>query len=76
MHHIIVRGIERRRIFSDDQDQDNFVERLGDIVTETETTYPNHAHILLRTVQTPLSTVMRRLSTAYAVSYNRTAPAG
>jgi hypothetical protein len=25
LHHIIVRGIERRRIFSDDQDRDNFV---------------------------------------------------
>jgi len=28
LHHIIVRGIERRRIFSDDQDRDNFTERL------------------------------------------------
>jgi hypothetical protein len=35
-HQIIVRGIERRRIFSDDQDRDNFVEHLGDIVTETQ----------------------------------------
>ena len=48
MHHIIVRGIERRRIFSDDQDRDNFVESLGNIVTETETfcfawaLIPNH----------------------------------
>ena len=77
MHHIIVRGIERRLIFSDYQDRDNFVERLGDIVTETETVcfawalIPNHAHILLRTGQTPLSTVMRRLLTGYAVTYNR-----
>ncbi len=77
MHHIIVRGIERRQIFLDDQDRDNFVERLGDIVTETQTCclawalIPNHAHILLRTAQTPLSTVMRRLLTGYAVSYNR-----
>ena len=53
LHHIIVRGIERRRIFSDDQDRDNFVERLGDIVTETQTCcfawalIPNHAHILI-----------------------------
>jgi len=75
LHHIIVRGIERRRIFSDDQDRDNFVERLGDIVTETQTCcfawalIPNH--ILLRTGQTPLATVMRRLLTGYAVSYNR-----
>ena len=77
MHQIIVRRIERRRIFSDDQDCDNFVERLGDIVTETEifcfawALIPNHAHILLRTCQTPLSTVMRRMLTGYAVSYNR-----
>ena len=77
LHHIIVRGIERRRIFSDDQDRDNFVERLGDIITETQTScfawalIPNHAHILLRTGQTPLATVMRRLLTGYAVSYNR-----
>ena len=77
LHHIIVRGIERRRIFSDDQDRDNFVERLGNIVIESQTAcfawalIPNHAHILLRTGQTPLATVMRRLLTGYAVSYNR-----
>ena len=77
LHHIIIRGIERRRIFSDDQDRDNFIERLGKIITETQTSclawalIPNHAHILLRTGSTPLSTVMRRLLTGYAVSYNR-----
>jgi hypothetical protein len=32
---------------------------------------PNHAHLLLRTGKTSLSTVMRRLLTGYAVSYNR-----
>ena len=32
LHHINVRGIERRRIFSDHQDRDNFIDRLGDIV--------------------------------------------
>ena len=77
LHQIIVRGIERRRIFSDDQDRDNFIERLGDIVTETQTycfawaLIPNHAHILLRTGPTALATIMRRLLTGYAVSYNR-----
>ena len=77
LHHIIVRGIERRRIFSDDKDRDNFVDRLGDIVTETETfcfgwvLIPNHAHLVLKTGKTSLSTVMRRLLTGYAVSYNR-----
>jgi putative transposase len=77
LHHIIVRGIERRRIFADAQDRDNFIERLGDIVTETKTfcfgwaLIPNHVHLLLRTGQTSLATVMRRLLTGYAVSYNR-----
>lgn len=77
LHHIIVRGIERRRIFYDDHDRDNFVERLGGILTETQTCclawalIPNHAHFLLRTGPTPISTVMRRLLTGYAVSYNR-----
>jgi putative transposase len=77
LHHIIVRGIERRRIFSDDKDRDNFVDRLADIVTDTQTfcfgwaLMPNHAHLLLRTGKTSLSTVMRRLLTGYAVCYNR-----
>jgi len=28
LHHIIVRGIKRRPIFTDDQDRDNFIDRL------------------------------------------------
>ena len=77
LNHIIVRGIERRRIFLDDHDRDNFIDRLGDIITDTETfcfgwaLIPNHLHLLLRTGKTSLSTVMRRLLTGYAVFYNR-----
>lgn len=77
LQHIIVRGIERRRIFNDDQDRENFIERLDNIVTDTETfcfgwaLIPNHVHLLLRTGKTSISTVMRRLLTGYAVSYNR-----
>jgi putative transposase len=77
LHHITIRGIKRQRIFSDDQDRDNFIKRLGDIVTETQTAcfawalIPNHAHLLLRTGQAPPAAVMRRLLTGYAVSFNR-----
>ena len=77
LHHIICRGIERRRIFKDDQDRDRFIERLGGILSETKTPcyawalIPNHFHILARTGDAPLSTVMRRLLTGYAVSFNR-----
>ena len=31
LHHIIARGIGRRHIFNDDQDRDNFVDRLARI---------------------------------------------
>ena len=33
LHHIIVRGIERRRIFYDDLDRGNFIERFGIVLT-------------------------------------------
>ena len=77
LHHIIVRGIERRKIFRDDSDRDNFLKRLGNVLTETETPcfawalIPNHSHLLLRTGITAIATVMRRLLTGYAVSFNR-----
>ena len=77
LHHIIARGIERRKIFQDDHDLNNFLDRLGGILNETQThcyawaTIPNHFHLLLRTGSTPISTVMRRLLTGYAGSFNR-----
>ena len=77
IHHIIIRGIERKKIFRNDADRENFIERLGKIITETKTAcfgwsfIPNHAHLLLRTGLVSISTVMRRLLTGYAVSFNR-----
>ena len=32
--HIIVRGIERRQIFKNDQDLERFLEKLGDVLRE------------------------------------------
>lgn len=77
LHHIIARGIEKRKIFFDNADRDSFLERLGIILTETRTPcfawtlIPNHLHLLLRTGSTPIATVMRRLLTGYAVTFNR-----
>ena len=34
LHHIVVRGIERKPIFKDDVDRDHFLERLGNILTD------------------------------------------
>jgi putative transposase len=77
LHHIIARGINRKKIFRDDKDRDSFLKRFGDILAETQTScfawalIPNHFHLLLKTGSTPISTVMRRLLTGYAVSFNR-----
>jgi hypothetical protein len=37
LHHIIIRGIERKAIFKDRLDRRNFLNRLDRIVSETET---------------------------------------
>ena len=76
LHHIIVRGIERRKIFRDDSDRDNFLNRIGGILRDSQTRcfawalMSNHFHLLLRTGLVPISNVMRRLLTGYAVSFN------
>ncbi len=37
LHHVMVRGIERRRIVDDNQDRKEFVARLGTVAIETAT---------------------------------------
>jgi len=77
LHHVIVRGIEKRRIVDDVADRKNFVKRLGELSAETKTNIyawalmTNHAHMLLRSSEIGLSGFMRRLLTGYAISYNR-----
>ncbi len=77
LHSISVRGIEGEKTFRDDKDLDNFRNRIGEILVHTGTTcfawalMPDHAHLLLKTGDTPIAMVMRRLLTGYAVTYNR-----
>jgi REP element-mobilizing transposase RayT len=77
LHHITIRGIERRRIFVDDQDREDFIERLSQLLQETKTLcyawalMSNHVHLLLRTGISPIASIMRRLLTGYAVGFNR-----
>lgn len=77
LHHVIIRGIEKRPIVDDEKDRENFVNRLGDLSAETETKIyawsllTNHAHLLLKSGPWGLPKLMRRLLTGYAVTYNR-----
>ena len=76
LHHIIARGIERRRIFRTRKDYLDFIDRLSSLLDSTGTRcyawalIPNHFHLLLKTGSVPIATVMRRLLTGYAVSFN------
>jgi len=76
LHHIMVRGIERRNIFADTVDKQHFLQRLGTILTDTRTIcyayalMSNHFHLLLQTGETSISRVMQCLLTGYAVHFN------
>ena len=76
LHHVMIRGIESRKIFNDDKNRENFIERLSILLPETKTQcyawsfLSNHAHFLLRSGPTGIASLMRILLTGYAVSYN------
>ena len=72
VHHVIGRGIPRRKIFHGDFDRDDFLDRIGSILSETRAScyaralIPDHFDLLLRTGTASLSSVMQRLLTGYA----------
>jgi REP element-mobilizing transposase RayT len=77
LHHVMVRGIERRNIVDDETDREDFIFRLGKLAEATGTVIyawalmSNHAHILIRSGPSGLPYFMRRLLAAYAAAYNR-----
>ncbi|MBU2511485.1 transposase [bacterium] len=77
LHHVMIRGIEKRDIVDNDIDRLDFVSRMGEVAVSTKTSIyawalmNNHAHILLRSGEAGLSMFMRRLLSGYASSYNR-----
>jgi len=77
LHHVMIRGIERRNIFKDNKDRDNLIGRLALLLPEAQMScyawalMPNHAHFLFSTGTVGLSTLMRKLLTGYAVTFNR-----
>jgi len=77
LHHVMVRGLERRAIFRDDADRADFIDRLaalaevGALTVYAWALLPNHAHLLVRTGGRPLARSMRSLLTGYASAFNR-----
>lgn len=77
LHHIIIRGLDKSRIFEDRQDKERFLERLGKIVESGKCSVyswvimDNHVHVLFKSGGLGISGVMRKLLTWYAQYYNR-----
>ena len=77
LHHVMMRGLERRAIFRDDEDRADFVARLaalaevGALTVFAWALLPNHAHLLVRTGSRPLARSMRSLLGGYAGAFNR-----
>jgi len=76
-HHVMIRGIEKRRIFLSDDDRSDFVERLGRLLPEEMwrcfawALMPNHVHLVLQGTTGRLSRLMARLNTGYAKGFNQ-----
>jgi putative transposase len=76
LHHIITRGIERRRIFCSRSERLEFLDRLAPLVLGSRASLAawcvmgNHLHLLLRTGAMPLSHLMNRLLGGYARRFN------
>ncbi len=66
LHHVRARGSARQRLFQDDTDREDFVQRLARVAaTEALPVYawallPNHFHLLVRTGRQPLAAVCAR----------------
>lgn len=77
LHHVMIRGLEKREIFRDDGDRWDLLARLCDLVPRWAgdclgwTFMGNHVHFVLRTGPLPLAWLMRRLNTGYALHFNR-----
>lgn len=76
LYHVLSRGIEQRKIFLEEGDYKEFLFRLKNTLEKTGNKclawclMPNHFHLLILRGKRPLSDLMRKLMTGYAVNFN------
>jgi len=76
-YHIVNRGVEKRKIYMDDEDHVQFLE----ILEESAEVYgfeiysyvlmDNHYHLLIKTSALNLSLIMRQINSRYSMYFNR-----
>jgi len=76
IHHITVRGNERRAVFRDDTDRERFILKLREQLEQHHVRLyayclmPNHYHLVICTPRANLSAFMQQLNTSYTVWFN------
>ena len=76
IYHVMLRGINRQRIFEDDEDREKFLEILKkskekdgfDLLAWC--LMPNHVHLLIKENEVKLGTIFRRIGASYVYWYN------
>ena len=77
LHHVMARGIERRHLFRDDGDRQQFLLRLETALRPTGASVyawaliPNHVHLLVRSGWAGVGRMMQGLLGGYARRFNR-----
>ena len=76
IYHIMLRGINRQTIFEDDEDRIKFLETLESYKGISKyqiysyCLMDNHIHILMKEIEEPISTAIKRICSSYVYWYN------
>lgn len=77
LHHLIARGNERREVFRDQADREDYLERIARYRERfgfrlfAYCLMPNHVHLALEQGPAPLSAFMHALQSSYTQRFNR-----
>ena len=76
VHHVVARGTGRQIIFENDRDRQTYLGMLSKLAEEHDCSLfawclmDNHVHLLVKAETEQLSTMMKRLDSAYAIVFN------
>ena len=75
-YHVMLRGINRQRIFEDDDDRESLLASLDKSLIKSEARLfawclmSNHLHLLLKEGHEPIGSTVKRMATGYVRHYN------
>lgn len=76
IYHIMMRGADRRIVFSDDEDCTRFLETVQKVKNDSDfemfayCLMGNHIHLLMRENTDPLKVIFKRIGSSYVYYYN------